>query len=127
MTILWVPSGDDAMGGGASEVGFGAVVVAMLGIKAPAAGLPKGALCLTMVWLILVALEAVREAWFTSVSLPQDNMASKGIFSRFHIRWTLSSEDAGDSSWWGCSRAVVVEVRDEASADGSMGEATVGG
>jgi hypothetical protein len=80
-----------------------------------------------MVWLVLVALETVGEAGFTSASLPQDDAASEGVFSGLHIRWTLGGEDAGDSSWWGCSRAVAAKMRDEASADGGVGEATVGG
>ena len=100
MTIMGVPGGDDAAGGGTGEVGFGAVVVGVLGVEAPAAGLPEGALRLTMVWLVLVALETVGEAGFTSASLPQDNTRLEGVFSRFHIWWTLGSEDAGDSGWW---------------------------
>ena len=39
----------------------------------------------------------------------------------------MGSEDMGDSSWRGCSRAVAAEVRDKAGVDGGMGEATVGG
>ena len=124
---MGVPGGDDAAGGGTSEVGLGAVVMGVLGVKAPAAGLPEGAFCFTVVWLILVALEAVREARFTSASLTQDNAASEGVFSGLHIRWALGGEDAGDSSWWGCSRAMAAKMRDEASADGGVGEATVGG
>ena len=69
MTIMGVPGGDDAAGGGTSEVGLGAVVMGVLGVKAPAAGLPEGAFRLTMVWFALVALEAVGEARFTSASL----------------------------------------------------------
>ena len=127
MTIMGVPGGDNAAGGGTSKVGLGAVVMGVLGIKAPMAGLPEGAFRLTMVWLVLVALEAVREAGFTSASLPQDNAASEGVLSGFYIRWALGSEDTGDSSWWWCDGMMAAEVRDEAGADGSMGEATMGG
>ena len=57
MTIMGVPGGDDAVGGGTSKVGLRTIVMGVLGVKAPAAGLPEGAFRLTMVWLILVALE----------------------------------------------------------------------
>ena len=124
---MGVPGGDNAAGGGTGKVGFGAVVMGVLGVKAPAAGLPEGAFRLAMVWLVLVALETVGEAGFTSASLPQDNATSEGVLSRFYIRWALGSEDTGDSSWWWCGRTMAAEVRDEAGADGGMGEATVGG
>ena len=70
MTIVGVPGGNDAAGGGTSKMGFRAVVMGVLGIKAPAAGLPEGALHLTMAWFVLVALETVGETRFTSASLP---------------------------------------------------------
>ena len=127
MTIMGVPGGDDAAGGGTSEVGLGTIVMGVLGVKAPAAGLPEGAFRLTMVWLILVALETVGEVGFTSVSLPQDDVASKGVLSGFYVRRALGSKDTGNSSWWWCGRAAVAEVRDEAGADGGVGKATVGG
>ena len=127
MTVVRVPGGDDAAGGGTGEVGLGAVVVRMLGVKAPAASLPEGAFRLAVVWLVLVALEAVRETWFTSASLTQDDAAGERIFSRFYIWRALGSEDAGDSGWWWCDRTVAVKVGDETSADSGMGEATMSG
>ena len=127
MTIMGVPGGDDAAGGGTGEMGLGAVVVGVLGVKAPAASLPEGALRLAMVWLVLIALEAIREAGFTSTSLPQDDATSEGVFSGLYVGRALGGKDAGNSSWWWCGRMVAAEVRDEASADGSVGKATVGG
>jgi hypothetical protein len=127
MTVVGVPGGDDAAGGGTSEVGFGAVVMGVLGIKTPAAGLPEGALCLTVVWLVLVALETVGEAGFTSASLPQDDTGLEGVFSRFYIWRALGSKDAGNSSRRWCGRMVVVKMGNEAGTNGSMGEAAVGG
>ena len=127
MTVMGVPGGDNTAGGGTGEVGLGAVVVGVLGVKAPAASLSEGAFRLTMVWLILVALETVGEAGFTSASLPQDDVASEGVFSGLYVRRALGGEDVGNSSWWWCGRTTVAEVRDEASADGSVGKATVGG
>jgi hypothetical protein len=123
---MGVPGGDDTAGGGTGEVGLGAVVVGVLGVKTPAASLPEGALRLTMVWLVLVALETVGEAGFTSASLSEDDAASERVFSRFHIRWTLGSEDARDAGWRRCGRAVSVKMRDKTGADGGVGKATVG-
>ena len=127
MTIMGVPGGDDAAGGSTSEVGFRAIIMGVLGVKAPAAGLPEGAFRLTMVWLVLVALETVGEAGFTSASLPQDDAASEGVLSGFYVRRALGSEDTGNSSWRWCGGTAVAEVRDEASTDSGVGKATVGG
>jgi hypothetical protein len=125
--MLGVPSGDDATGGGTTVMGLGAVIVSMLGVEAPAASLPERALRFAMVGFVLVTLEAVREAGFTSSSLPQDDATLERVlfWVYFYVRGTLSCEDAGYSSWWWCGRTVTAEVGNKAGADGGMSEATV--
>ena len=125
--MLGMPSGDDTACGGATVMGLGAVVVSMLGVEAPMASLPERALRFAMVGFVLVTFEAVREAGFSSSSLPQDDATLEGVlfWVYFYVRGTLSCKDVGYSSWWWCGRVVTAEVGNKAGADGSMSEVTV--
>ena len=63
-----MPKVDEAAIGTAGVVGGGALVVSVLGAKAPLAGLPQGALFDHVPGLVSTAPEAVRELGLGSMS-----------------------------------------------------------
>jgi len=104
-------------------MGVIAIVMCMLGAKAPTACLPEGALLLNVVGTRLVAFEAIRKFGFASLTpLAQDGMALETIFALLNVRWSLSSEDAGDMNSIGGRRSNAVEVRDKSGANSCVSE-----
>ena len=70
VSVMRMPSGDDATTLCALIVGIFAVVVGVLGTEAPPAGLPERTLFMRMVGVIFVALKTIWEGWLASLSLP---------------------------------------------------------
>ena len=121
-----MPGGNNATAGGALEVGVFAVVMSMLRTEAPPTGLPQQALFTTVVGLLLVALEAVGEGWQALSSFAQHSAAhDHGIGVRHIVRRFLGGMDGRDRHGGRSGRSLLVEVRDEAGADGCMCQATL--
>ena len=122
--------GDDAFGGGASEVKRRTLMMTMVGAPAISARACVRTVATVMPWVLAVALEAIwvrgetlfpfaqqrlgRSAWVDHSSLLQT------IFSFTSIRWSLGGEDARDEARGRGWRTVQGEVRDEPSANGRM-------
>ena len=92
-----MPEIDKAAIGAARIVGGGAIVVSVLGAKAPLASLPQGAFFDCMPWLVSAASEAVGELGLGPVSpLAQDSTVLQVVLPWFHVGWSLGGEDMWD-------------------------------
>ena len=81
----------------------------VLGVEAPATGLPEWTLLFWVIGAFLIALEAVREGWLASLALAQGDTSVI-----FLVWWSLGCANTGDRKW-GC----------EASGRGSTGSGAV--
>ena len=98
-----------------------AIIVCVLSAKTPVARLPEGTLLLNVVGMRLVAFEAIREFGLASSTLlAQNSVTLKTVFTFLDVRWSLSSENAGDVDGISGGRANAVKVGNKSGANGSV-------
>ena len=88
-----MPKVDEAVISCTGVMRRGAIVVSMLGAKAPAASLPKGTLLNPMTGFVLIAPETIREFDLVSPMSLAEYCATFSTVFFFDIRWALGSED----------------------------------
>jgi len=126
-----MPKVDEAVTGCAGSMRGGAIVVSMLGAKTPTTSFPKGAFFNPMAWGVLIAPQAIWELDLSSLALLAEYCtALQVIFSFFHVRWSLSSEDVwdpiimgGNEESGGGRRTCGKEMLLESGANGARGKA----
>jgi hypothetical protein len=126
--VVGVPARKDAPFLGAAMVGVIAVVVGVIDAETPVAQLPEQTLRFRMVGVCLVALEAVRvRGGLTALMLAQCKAwtALHVVVVLFVLRPFAGNETGEGASRRG-GRATLVEMGDEAGANGGVGEAALG-
>ena len=90
-----MPKIDEAVVDTAGIVGGGALVVSVLGTKAPVAGLPKRAIFNDVTRSVVVAFKTVGELDLSSPTLlAKYGAVFKTVFSLFNIGWALGSKNS---------------------------------
>jgi hypothetical protein len=108
-------------------VGVVAVVVGVVGAKAPVAKLPKQTFRFWMVRVHLIALEAVRVGGGpTTLVLAQcEALVTPRVAVLVFILWPFTCNETGEGTSGRGGRAALIKMRDKVGADGGMGEAAL--
>ena len=107
-SMVGVRERDNTAGGSAKAMGVVALVMGVGDTVAPPTDFPQGAVCLIVVWDLVIALETVGECTYLPLMFLAHNWA---------VRWSLGCMDGWDSGGRGCSRACAKEMGLEVGAN----------